>query len=95
METNKKQTRHLLTTVSFCIRFGQDLEKKKIMFDLQARCINFFCVSVLVSLYEQQEKPTNALEYPSIHATRLSQTVMWLHKLSLGLGGSELSHSNP
>ncbi|TKS82470.1 C-Myc-binding protein [Collichthys lucidus] len=41
-----------------------------------------------VSLYEQQEKPTNALEYPSIHATRCPHIVVWLHEPSLGLGGT-------
>ena len=47
----------------------------------------FLCISVLVALYEQQEKPSNALEYPSIHKT----TLCVLQKKSLCLVGSEFS----
>ena len=69
-------TNHLLPTFRLGIRFGWHPESIDV-FDpallvvgsMLVILFNYFSpwISVLVALYEQPEKPNNALEYPSLH----------------------------
>lgn len=76
---------HLLLTVSFIVKFGSCLNSCAILFKSSSSFFSPSWVSVLVALYEQQEKPNNALEYPfTVYAE--PETVAWSSiELSLGL----------